>query len=373
MKRMKIENCVSTPSPSLLCSICKDLFYFPVISTTCYHSFCSSCIKESLSFDSQCPLCRNILCLKDFHSNLALVGLISELLVFCPYSSAGCNAQMFLDTVESHLKSDCNHVPKKCIYSKYGCDDYITQSNDHLNTCAYHAINGFIKKCDERISKLESIIADQQLKIELILECRNTEKNGLDELMNDFGINSDKNLIFNSLPNWLEGEITCCKTITTEKSGISSLIYRNNGLLYAGSYDGSIKVLVSSTGNLQSSFIGHRLSVWALVVDENKRRLYSGCSDESINVWDMDTGLIIATFLTSGKIYSLVLTGNKLISGHSDGKIRIWDTEKLEIVDTIASHSAGINSLKLYGNTLFSASSDKTVKVAVLIYIWCGI
>jgi DNA repair protein Rad18 len=42
---------------NLRCLICKDFYSAPVI-TTCQHTFCSLCIRRSLSAEPVCPTCR---------------------------------------------------------------------------------------------------------------------------------------------------------------------------------------------------------------------------------------------------------------------------------------------------------------------------
>lgn len=42
---------------ALRCQICKDFYHTPVI-TSCSHTFCSICIRRSLSDDGKCPICR---------------------------------------------------------------------------------------------------------------------------------------------------------------------------------------------------------------------------------------------------------------------------------------------------------------------------
>jgi E3 ubiquitin-protein ligase RAD18 len=42
---------------NLRCLICKDFYTAPVI-TNCQHTFCSLCIRRSLSAESVCPTCR---------------------------------------------------------------------------------------------------------------------------------------------------------------------------------------------------------------------------------------------------------------------------------------------------------------------------
>ncbi|KAJ5710191.1 hypothetical protein N7493_009783 [Penicillium malachiteum] len=42
---------------ALRCQVCKDFFDTPMI-TSCSHTFCSLCIRRSLSADNRCPICR---------------------------------------------------------------------------------------------------------------------------------------------------------------------------------------------------------------------------------------------------------------------------------------------------------------------------
>lgn len=39
------------------CHVCKDFYNSPML-TSCNHTFCSICIRRSLSVDGKCPLCR---------------------------------------------------------------------------------------------------------------------------------------------------------------------------------------------------------------------------------------------------------------------------------------------------------------------------
>ena len=55
---------LSTPLPKLAsvdsalrCQVCKEYFRTPMI-TSCFHTFCSICIRRCLNNDSKCPVCR---------------------------------------------------------------------------------------------------------------------------------------------------------------------------------------------------------------------------------------------------------------------------------------------------------------------------
>ena len=48
---------LSVPS-ELVCAICQELCLAPVITTGCFHIFCSSCMRRARASSSQCPKCR---------------------------------------------------------------------------------------------------------------------------------------------------------------------------------------------------------------------------------------------------------------------------------------------------------------------------
>ncbi len=49
--------CLMPLEQALRCHVCKDFYNSPMI-TSCNHTFCSLCIRRSLSVDGKCPLCR---------------------------------------------------------------------------------------------------------------------------------------------------------------------------------------------------------------------------------------------------------------------------------------------------------------------------
>jgi WD40 repeat protein len=72
----------------------------------------------------------------------------------------------------------------------------------------------------------------------------------------------------------------------------------------------------------------------------------------------------LASFGSShGKIYSLISNKDRLYSASSNGTVNIWNSKTLEHIITLNGHTAGVNSIKLFGDYLYSASSDKSIKV----------
>lgn len=382
MDRLQVSSCVKVPSSSLVCPICQDVFLDPVITNQCFHSFCKQCISKALQFDGQCPLCRKKLKLEDIHSNLALNGLVAELVVYCPFKTGGCLETMRYEEITNHISNNCLFSPKTCIYSHFGCQFTGVEITlkQHLLTCHYHALRAFIKTCDQRISHLETIVMEQQ---QIISHYMVEKKPSLFSTLPATPTIIDRSSLHNENTseispvsqelriaehNWLESGMNNTKTITAEKSGITSLLYAESGKLYAGSYDGSIKVFDYYSGSVTKLLQSHRLSVWALALDSVNERLYSGCSDEIINVWSTQSnsiGPIGSLVGNRGKVYSMQMRGDKLYSASSDNVIRIWNCNSMELIGTLTGHSGGVNSIKFHENYLISASSDKSIKVNI--------
>jgi WD domain, G-beta repeat len=329
-----------------------------------------------MQFDPCCPLCRKKLKFEDIHSNLALNCLVAELVVYCPCKIDGCTETMRFEEVTNHISNNCLFASKKCVYHNYGCQFAGIDLKQHLTTCSYHKLRAFIKTCDQRISHLETIVMEQQQVISHFLAgaipapVTITSPNPIIGGSLGNGNSSDISPATEELRvaehNWLEAGMSNTKTIIAEKSGITSLIYADSGKLYAGSYDGSIKVFDYYSGSVTKLLQSHRLSVWALALDSAKDRIYSGCSDEIINVWGTNSNSTspIGSFAGNrGKVYSLQIKDERLFSASSDNIIRIWNCNTMELVGTLVGHSAGVNSIKFHENYLISASSDKSIKV----------
>ena len=179
--------------------------------------------------------------------------------------------------------------------------------------------------------------------------------------------------------NWIQNGMTCSKTIVCERSGVTSLVYHSTGTLFAGAYDGSIKVFDSYTSSLKSTLAGHKLSVWSMAIDDSQQRLFAGSSDATVTVWDtssiasspsasysegQSSQQPLAVFPSkNGKVYSLVLKNGRVFAASSDGTVNIWNSTTLDHIGTLQGHLAGVNSIKFFGENLYSASSDQTVKI----------
>lgn len=92
----------------------------------------------------------------------------------------------------------------------------------------------------------------------------------------------------------------------------------------------------------------------------------SGCADNTIKIWNIDTGSLIRTLLGhTGYVESLaVLPNGFLASGDFNGIIKIWNIITGSLTRTLAGHTDWVTSLGLLPNGfLVSGSYDTKIKI----------
>lgn len=63
-------------------------------------------------------------------------------------------------------------------------------------------------------------------------------------------------------------------------------------------------------------------------------------------------------------MYCIALSGNRVYTGSSDKSINIWDLENEgRLIGTLTGHEGTVTCLKCKGNKLFSSSDDKTIRI----------
>ncbi|CAG8533752.1 10932_t:CDS:2 [Paraglomus occultum] len=95
-------------------------------------------------------------------------------------------------------------------------------------------------------------------------------------------------------------------------------------VLVSGSLDNTIKVWDIQTGVCLRTQSEHTEGVWSLAVD--KLRIVSGAHDKTAKIWDKDTGECLHTLTGhEGPVTCVALGDTKIATGSDDGKIKLWD------------------------------------------------
>lgn len=125
------------------------------------------------------------------------------------------------------------------------------------------------------------------------------------------------------------------KEIKTDTETNWSVIFcKNNEKIVVSSSDKIIRSFYVASGEYDKSYYGHTSQVRGCAISEDGAKLVSASSDQSIIVWDFESGSIIKKIDKAHDtgIFSVSFcNGDKqIISGASDGTIKVWDFPDLQ-------------------------------------------
>ncbi|KAL2919657.1 E3 ubiquitin-protein ligase traf7 [Polyrhizophydium stewartii] len=348
---------VQQPSASLLCPICQDVYTDPVITSGCHHSFCAACIAQSLTFESHCPLCRGRLQASDLHPNLALAGLISELLVFCRFRDDGCTQQIRLESLQSHI-DQCPFAPRSCEFQRYGC-----AFKAHMTICSFHQLKAFIVATDRRIGELESLGADNTDAAQAVGEGMQLD-GGPGPAIGGKGRPRSGSIFrepIQDIWNAQGSTLSSQGTIDSHSGKVYSLeVYGN--LLISGSSDQTIKLWNLQTSECVMTLTGHSAGINSLSLLPGDR-LASVSSDKSIKIWDLHQGVAVHSIshLTSDAL-DVCHGSGMLFASTLDANIVAYNLNNYTRVGTLSGHRWEVWQVEYTSGTLFSGSHDHTIK-----------
>jgi WD40 repeat protein len=117
-------------------------------------------------------------------------------------------------------------------------------------------------------------------------------------------------------------------------------------------------------------FEGHTDWVWSVAFSQDGRRIVSGSHDNTIRVWDAETGEVVAGPLQghTNSVRSVAFSqdGSRIVSCSGDATIRVWDAETGDVVaGPLQGHTDWVNSVAFSqdGRRIVSGSGDNTIRV----------
>ena len=136
--------------------------------------------------------------------------------------------------------------------------------------------------------------------------------------------------------------------------------------------DGSLRELDLSALNERQRFEGHAKGSNCAAFHPTKPVVISGGKDGLVKVWRADGGSMLEFAAHKGSVYATSFdpTGRYLATVGRDSLLKLWDANTLEPLQRSAreksAHTHSINAVLWLGNTLITASDDRTLKAWVL-------
>ena len=159
---------------------------------------------------------------------------------------------------------------------------------------------------------------------------------------------------------------TCSRTVSFDDIPLALSCWKD--LIAVGLRSGGIVIVDAITGVYMSVLFNHTDQVNSLAFSLDGTFLVSGSSDNTANLWDIQTGGVIKTFHGHTRpVWSVSISPDcsVIASGSLDNTIQLWDAQTWVCYCVIDGHSDDVNSVSFSPTNpklLISASDDGTIR-----------
>jgi WD40 repeat protein len=136
--------------------------------------------------------------------------------------------------------------------------------------------------------------------------------------------------------------------------------------MISSSSDETIKIWDLETGECLETLKEHTRSVTCILLDEKTNKFISGSADNTIKIWNLNNYQCLETLKNHAPVQCLLFLSNDLLAcGLRDGTINIWNLQEIKIVrSNFGRRKETILCLTNdYLGRLISGSSDKTINI----------
>ncbi|HAZ47338.1 MAG TPA: hypothetical protein DDW76_16615 [Cyanobacteria bacterium UBA11369] len=166
----------------------------------------------------------------------------------------------------------------------------------------------------------------------------------------------------------------CIHTIAGHLDTVTTVAFSPTPTILAtGSADNTVKIWQSDTGKLIRTLLGHSDTVNCVAFSPNNNGetpplIASGSGDKTIKIWHLDTGKLIHSLTGhSVTVFSIAFSpdGEMLASASGDGTIRLWHPGTGKLLNVLAGHSDFVESVAFSpsGLSIASGSWDNTIRI----------
>ncbi|KAI6189343.1 Utp12 domain-containing protein [Aphelenchoides fujianensis] len=144
----------------------------------------------------------------------------------------------------------------------------------------------------------------------------------------------------------------------------------NGKLIAFGLLDNTARVYYLNSLKFFLSLYGHSLPVTCVDIGPDSKLIATGSVDKTVKIWGLDFGDCHRSLFAHDDVVSCVkfntdLEEQLLWSAGKDAKIKQWNAKKFDQIQVLNGHFAEIRALQStsFGNTLISASHDKSIRL----------
>ncbi len=155
------------------------------------------------------------------------------------------------------------------------------------------------------------------------------------------------------------------QTLQGHTNGVLAVAPLDGGRIVSASSDNTLRVWDVESGNCLHTLGGHTFWVRA-VAPLDGGRIVSASDDNTLRVWDVESGNCLQTLEghTNGVGAVAPLDGGRIVSASYDHTLRVWDVESGNCLQTLEGHTYAVRAVApLDGGRIVSASYDNTLRV----------
>ncbi|MBK1986746.1 WD40 repeat domain-containing protein [Sphaerospermopsis aphanizomenoides BCCUSP55] len=121
--------------------------------------------------------------------------------------------------------------------------------------------------------------------------------------------------------------------------------------------------------NLHHTLTGHSGKVSSVAISPDGQVLVSGCADQTINIWHLQTGQLIRTLTGNlGAISSVAVSpdGNLIAVGsceHPQSNVKVWNLKTGQLIHTLLGHQKPVNVVAISADGSILASGSHKIKI----------
>ena len=157
------------------------------------------------------------------------------------------------------------------------------------------------------------------------------------------------------------------RTIPAFHSYVTNVALSQDGEIIAATGYNSHDILLfnSQTGKLIRKLSGHSMEVNSIAISANSKFIVSASDDESIKLWNLDSGKLISSFTSESPIKSIAISNNNklTLSASSDNALRLYNTATGKEISKVDSRAVECVSFSPDGKFFLCGNRDGSIEI----------